>query len=77
MGSKNLEGCCSQRPQSPPVANPEKVKEIRQQLSKPHPISQFGTGGPEMLRQEATGDLPIRNFRDGGFSGGKPISMAA
>lgn len=38
-------------------------------MTHPYPVSEFGTGGPDMLGGEAFGDLPIRNFRDGGFQG--------
>ena len=67
MGSKNLKAVAVRGHKLPPVVNSDKVREIRQQLIQPHPLSAFGTGGPEMLHREATGDLPIRNFRDGGF----------
>ncbi|MDD5703380.1 MAG: aldehyde ferredoxin oxidoreductase family protein, partial [Dehalococcoidales bacterium] len=67
MGSKNLKAIAVRGHNAPQIFNPDKIKEIRQQLTHPSPISEFGTGGPYMLNQEATGDLPIRNFRDGGF----------
>ncbi len=67
MGSKNLKAIAVRGHTLPPVADAAKVKEIRQQLTHPSPMSEFGTGGPSMLRQVVTGDLPIRNFRDGGF----------
>ncbi|MDY0058005.1 MAG: aldehyde ferredoxin oxidoreductase family protein [Methyloversatilis sp.] len=67
MGSKKLKAIAVRGHNLPPVFNADKVKEIRQQLTHPSPISDFGTGGPYMVAQEATGDLPIRNFRDGGF----------
>jgi aldehyde:ferredoxin oxidoreductase len=67
MGSKNLKAIAVRGHTLPPVVNADKVKEIRQQLTHPAPVSEFGTGGPSMLHQVVTGDLPIRNFRDGGF----------
>jgi aldehyde:ferredoxin oxidoreductase len=73
MGSKNLKAIAVRGHNLPPVADAEKIKEVRQQLTHPHPISEFGTGGPQMLHQEIEGDLPIRNFRDGGFPGVKDI----
>jgi aldehyde:ferredoxin oxidoreductase len=73
MGSKNLKAIAVRGHTLPPVVNADKVKEIRQQLTHPSPISEFGTGGPTMIHQVATGDLPIRNFRDGGFPGVKQI----
>jgi aldehyde:ferredoxin oxidoreductase len=73
MGSKNLKAIAARGHKLPPVVNDDKVKEIRQQLTHPSPISEFGTGGPSMIHQVTTGDLPIRNFRDGGFPEVKQI----
>ncbi len=73
MGSKNLKAIAVRGHTLPPVVNADKVKEIRQQLTHPSPMSEFGTGGPTMLHQVVTGDLPIRNFRDGGFPEVKQI----
>ncbi len=73
MGSKNLKAIAVRGHTLPPVINPDKVKEIRQQLTRPSPMSEYGTGGPIMLHQVVTGDLPIRNFRDGGFPEVKQI----
>jgi aldehyde:ferredoxin oxidoreductase len=73
MGSKNLKAIAVRGHTLPPIANNEKLKEIRQILSQPHPMSQFGTGGPDMLAGEATGNLPVRNFRDGLFPEVKQI----
>jgi aldehyde:ferredoxin oxidoreductase len=73
MGSKNLKAIAVRGHKLPPVVDAEKVKEIRQQLTHPSPISEFGTGGPSMLHQVVTGDLPVRNFRDGGFPDVKQI----
>jgi aldehyde:ferredoxin oxidoreductase len=67
MGSKNLKAIAARGHTLPPIVDPEKFKEIRQELTRPHPISMFGTGGPEMVHGEAAGDLPVRNFRDGAF----------
>jgi aldehyde:ferredoxin oxidoreductase len=67
MGSKNLKAIAVRGHNLPPVANPDKIKEIRQALIHPYPQSEFGTGGPSMLKQVAEGDLPTRNFRDGDF----------
>ncbi len=68
MGSKNLKAIAARGHTLPSVADEEKVKEIRQQLTHPSPLSEFGTGGPSMIHQVTTGDLPTRNFRDGGFT---------
>jgi len=76
MGSKNLKAVAVRGHTLPPVADENKVKEIRQQLTHPYPISELGTSGG-MLFQEAEGDLPIRNFRDGGFPAVKNIHSQA
>jgi aldehyde:ferredoxin oxidoreductase len=68
MGSKNLKAIAVRGSKLPEVANPERVKEIGRKLAaSPHPISMFGTGGPEMTIMESRGSLPVRNFRDGLF----------
>ncbi|MFC1901465.1 aldehyde ferredoxin oxidoreductase family protein [Chloroflexota bacterium] len=67
MGSKNLKAIAARGHNLPPVVNADKVSEIRKQLTHPHPISELGTGGLEMLNLEQIGDLPVRNFRDGAF----------
>lgn len=68
MGSKNLKAVAVRGHRLPKVADSERVKTIRQQLiARPHPLSQFGTGGPEMIMMEQSGNLPVRNFRDGLF----------
>jgi aldehyde:ferredoxin oxidoreductase len=75
MGSKNLKAVAVRGTKAAPeVADPEKVKEIRQFLiANPAPIakflSAFGTGGPDTIPFEASGNLPVRNFRDGVFPG--------
>ena len=67
MGSKNLKAIAVRGHNLPSVVDSEKVKEIRKLLIYPHPLSEFGTGGPSMVYGEASGDLPVRNFRDGLF----------
>jgi aldehyde:ferredoxin oxidoreductase len=70
MGSKNLKAIAVRGHKLPKIADSERVKEIRQQiLARPHWswLSEFGTGGPDMLPLEAVGNLPVRNFRDGLF----------
>ena len=76
MGSKNLKAIAARGHKLPPIANEERLKEIRQLMSAPHPMSQFGTGGPEMPSFEASGNLPIRNFREGIFPEVKQITGA-
>jgi aldehyde:ferredoxin oxidoreductase len=51
------------------------IKKLRQELLlRPHHLSEYGTGGPEMLMHERDGDLPVRNQRDGLFPGVKNIT---
>lgn len=78
MGSKNLKAIAARGHTLPAVANEEKVKEIRQMLAaRQSPMSQFGTGGPEMIAGETQGNLPVRNFRDGLFPQVKDITAVA
>jgi len=68
MGSKNLKAIAVRGHKLPKIADPEKFKELRQKIiSTPHPISEHGTGGLEMVAMEARAVLPVRNFRDGIF----------
>jgi aldehyde:ferredoxin oxidoreductase len=68
MGSKQLKAIAVRGHTLPPVADREHVKQIRQQIAAiPLPVSEFGTGGPDMMFLEAMSNLPVRNFRDGLF----------
>jgi aldehyde:ferredoxin oxidoreductase len=67
MGSKNLKAIAVRGHTLPPVADANAVAAVRKEMTHPYPHSEFGTGGPSMITQEVTGDLPIRNFRDGKF----------
>jgi len=68
MGSKNLKAVAVRGHNLPAVANPDKVKEIRQRMvAIKHPLSIFGTGGPDMAFHESVGNLPVRNFQAGVF----------
>jgi len=73
MGSKNLKAIAVRGHKQLPVANNDRLKEIRQNMIKnpePHPFKEgVGTGGEEMMYFEAVGNLPVRNFRDGLFPG--------
>jgi aldehyde:ferredoxin oxidoreductase len=79
MGSKNLKAVAVRGHKLPKVADREKLKEIRQELvSTPNPLSGMGTGdGFIMGMFESTGNLPIRNFRDGVFPEVKQITADA
>jgi aldehyde:ferredoxin oxidoreductase len=78
MGSKNLKAIAVRGHKLPAVINGEYVKTLRQELvSRPHHLSAYGTGGPEMMMHERDGDLPVRNQRDGLFPGVKSITGVA
>jgi aldehyde:ferredoxin oxidoreductase len=78
MGSKNLKAVATRgHLPMPAVADDEMVKNVRKQVTHPHPISEFGTGGPEVMMQVAEGDLPTRNYRDGDFVEAKNIHGGA
>ena len=68
MGSKNLKAVAVRGHNLPAVANPDKVKEIRARMvANKHPLSNYGTGGPDLLFHESSGNLPVRNFQAGLF----------
>ncbi len=70
MGSKNLKAIAVRGHKAPQVAEAERVKEVREwintNLDAVKGFKEFGTGGA-MRGFEATGNLPVRNFRDGLF----------
>ena len=72
MGSKNLKAIAVRGHNKPKVANKEKLREILKETGlffknyTAHFI--FGTGGERMEEFASSGNLPTRNFRDGGFS---------
>ena len=78
MGSKNLKAIAVRGHKLPKIADREKMKEIRQKVmagTALHPsLSVYGTGGPEMYKEESLGNLPVRNFRDGLFPEVKQIN---
>jgi aldehyde:ferredoxin oxidoreductase len=49
MGSKNLKAVAVRGHKLPGIADRERMKEIRQVLAKPHHLSEFGTGGFDMV----------------------------
>ena len=70
MGSKNLKAVAVRGHKLPKIADSERLKGIRQQMvARKSPVSEFGTGGP--MSFAPTGNLPVRNFRDGLFPGEK------
>ena len=76
MGSKNLKAIGVRGHKTPPVARPEQVRELRQWLlANMHLVKgfqEFGTGAV-MEGSVTTGNLPVRNFRDGLFPNVKAI----
>jgi len=69
MGSKNLKAIAVRGHNLPRIADRERLKEIRQEVlaGPPHWLSALGTGGPSLVEEQALGNLPVRNFRDGLF----------
>ena len=69
MGSKNLKAIAVRGHNLPRIADRELLKEIRQEVlaGPPHWLSALGTGGPSLVEEQALGNLPVRNFRDGLF----------
>jgi aldehyde:ferredoxin oxidoreductase len=75
MGSKNLKAVVVRGHTLPEIADPEYLKTLRSALlAMKHPLSEYGTGGPEMIMHEQDGDLPVHNQRDGLFPGVKQIN---
>ena len=70
MGSKNLKAIAVRGHHPPQIASPEGVKELRDWLTankeKIKLFQDFGSGA-FMGPYEASGNLPVRNFRDGLF----------
>ncbi|MFC1966928.1 aldehyde ferredoxin oxidoreductase family protein, partial [Chloroflexota bacterium] len=77
MGSKNLKAIAVKGNKSPLIVERERVKALRQWLLDNmrlvRDLHEFGTGAA-MEGFEATGNLPVRNFRDGQFPEVKMIS---
>ncbi len=80
MGSKNLKALAVRGRKAPTIVERTPVKELREWLLANMQLVQafheFGTGAA-MRGFEATGNLPIRNFRDGLFPGVKMIDAQA
>ena len=80
MGSKNLKAVAVRGRTMPPIANPEGIKKmaiwLKENMQLVKPLTELGTGAA-MSRYEKVGNLPIRNFRDGGFPNVEKISAQA
>ena len=76
MGAKNLKAVAVRGHKAPRVAYPEQLKERRQWLfdniKRVRSFREYGTGAA-MVAYEASGNLPVRNFRDGLFPGAEKI----
>ena len=70
MGSKNLKAIAVRGHNPPPIKSPERVKEYREWLTanieKVKLFQDLGSGA-YMAPYESSGNLPVRNFRDGLF----------
>jgi len=78
MGSKNLKAIAVRGDRPPEAADPEKIKELARWMGKHfkeragnHNL--YGTGAT-MVAYEASGNLPVRNFRGGRFPGVEQIT---
>ena len=80
MGSKNLKAIAVRGHHKPEVADPERLKDLRQWVLAHRELwagfNELGTGGG-MEAGVVTGNLPVRNFLDGEFSDVKDISAEA
>ncbi len=81
MGSKRLKGVAVRGHNPPESADPERVRELAKLLVSRIPteargFSEYGTGAAMDAGAE-TGNLPTRNFRDGGFEKASEIDAIA
>jgi len=76
MGSKKLKAIAVRGSNPPPMADPEKVKELTKWMGmhfkEKARFAEYGTGA-SIVAYEASGNLPIRNFRGGRFPGAEKI----
>lgn len=71
MGSKRLKGVAVRGHNPPELADPDRVRELAKLLvsrisTEAQALNEYGTGAA-MDAYAETGNLPTRNFRDGGF----------
>lgn len=81
MGSKNLKGVAVRGRNPPPLADPERVRELAMTLIKRIPtegrgLQEYGTGAG-MDAGAKTGNLPTHNFRDGNWPYASEIDAIA
>ncbi len=83
MGSKNLKAIAVRGHKEPEVAEPERLKELRQWVLtqgelRPPPYNDLDTWAATTIKDgTATGNIPIRNFQDGEFPEISKISAKA
>ena len=77
MGSKKLKAIAARGRQAVPLADPDSVRALNQWYAEcirsGEMATQYGTGG-SLLGGSLSGNLPTRNFRDGGFPAAEEIS---
>ncbi len=70
MGSKNLKAVAVRGHEMPAMAQPDRIRALREWMLANSQLTrdfhEFGTGGA-MAGFETSGNLPVRNFRDGLF----------
>lgn len=81
MGAKKLKGVAVRGHNPPQTADPDRVRELARLIGARIPVEsrglqEYGTGRV-MDAGAATGNLPTRNFRDGGFEDASEIDAIA
>jgi aldehyde:ferredoxin oxidoreductase len=81
MGSKRLKGIAVRGHDPPELGDPDGVRDLARRLverikGRPFGLSEYGTGAA-MDAYAASGNLPTRNFRDGGFEQASDIDAIA
>jgi aldehyde:ferredoxin oxidoreductase len=80
MGSKNLKAVAVRGREMPSIANSAGIKKmanwLKENMALVKSLKELGTGGA-MAHYEIIGNLPVRNFRDGGFRNVDKISAKA
>lgn len=81
MGSKRLKGVAVRGHNPPEIADPERLRELAKLVNSRIPtearsLHEYGTGAA-MDAYAETGNLPTRNFRDGGFKEATEIDAIA
>jgi aldehyde:ferredoxin oxidoreductase len=78
MGSKNLKAIVVKGFKKPQAYNKEKLRDLLKIFNEEYQkriagYFEFGTGGDYMELAASSGNLPYRNFRDGGFANAKAL----